>query len=116
MQKIYCFFSFLFLTLFMSSLSWAEEAPGGFFPKVIELGDVTISCEAYEKYHKDLFEAVDASKGAYTHALIQLNERFGTYHSARIITSTNIRSKNGLVLPISSHSRPFLLHIIRHGS
>src|SRR5690625_7932054 len=64
---------------------------------------MTINSEAYKKYHKDLFEAVDATKGAYTHALIQLNERFGTYHSARIITSTNIRSKNGLVLPISSH-------------
>lgn len=103
MQKNYLFLPLLFLTFFTNLHSWAEEAPGGFFPKVIELGDVTISCEAYEKYHKDLFEAVDATKGAYSHALIQLNDRFGTYHTGRIISSSNIQSKNGLVLPVFSY-------------
>lgn len=99
MRKLYFFSSFFFLFFFSGDVLQAGDFSIGTYPKIIELSDVTISCEAYEKYYRDLFEAAASSKGAYSHAVIELNEKFGTYQSGRIISNSQILSKNGLSLP-----------------
>lgn len=103
MQKIYFYFAFIFLFLVSPAPSFATAISGGTYPNTIELSDVTISCEAYEKYYRNLFEAAAASQGAYTATLLELNERFGTYSAGHIHSNNTILSKKGKPLPTHTH-------------
>lgn len=77
----------------------ADEVPWG--PKIIKLGDITISCEAYEKYYRDIVE--DAAKNNSPKwnaaAKSRLDEAFGTYKTAWIKSSTWIMDAYGKKLP-----------------
>ncbi len=93
------FFTTLSLIILLGSPLQAEEAPWG--PKIIKLGDVTISCEAYEKYYRDIVE--DAAKNNSPKwnaaAKSRLDEAFGTYKTGWIRNSTYIIDKYGKKLP-----------------
>lgn len=99
MQKIYSYSVLIFFVSTFSASFSAAETTGGTYPNTIKLSDVTISCEAYEKYYQNLFEAAAASQGAYSAAMLELNERFGTYSAGRIIFQNTILSKKGNPLP-----------------
>lgn len=88
--------------LFLAGLVYqgsAEEVPWG--PKVIKLGDITISCEAYEKYYRDIVE--DAAKNYSPKwnaaAKSRLDEAFGTYKTAWIKGPGWIEDMYGKKLP-----------------
>ena len=92
-------FGLIILFSLMAFTASAEEAPWG--PKIIKLEDITISCEAYEKYYRDIVE--DAAKNNSPKwnaaAKSRLDEAFGTYKTAWIKSSTWIMDKYGKKLP-----------------
>lgn len=92
-------FSTIILFCFLTKTALAADAPWG--PKIIKLGDVTISCEAYEKYYRDIVE--DAAKNNSPKwnaaAKSRLDEAFGTYKTAWIKSSTWIMDMYGKKLP-----------------
>lgn len=77
----------------------AGEAPWG--PKIIKLGDVTISCEAYEKNYRQIVEnaAKNNSPKWNAAAKLHLDAAFGTYKTAWIRNSDWIIDKYGKKLP-----------------
>src|SRR5690606_19251744 len=87
------------MTVLWPSKMLAEEATWG--PKIIKLGDISISCEAYEKYYRDIVE--DAAKNNSPKwnaaAKSRLDEAFGTYKTAWIKSSTWIMDAYGKKLP-----------------
>src|SRR5690606_18715118 len=83
----------------MAFTASADEAPWG--PKIIKLEDITISCEAYEKYYRDIVE--DAAKNNSPKwnaaAKSRLDEAFGTYKTAWIKSPEWIMDMYGKKLP-----------------
>ena len=92
-------FSTFLVIIFALQLEAEEAPPWG--PKIIKLGDITISCEAYEKYYRDIVEDAAKNNSAKWNAAAKsrLDEAFGTYKTAWIRNSTNIIDKYGKKLP-----------------
>ncbi|WP_236980065.1 T9SS type A sorting domain-containing protein [Membranihabitans maritimus] len=97
-RTLHSIFLFICLFLICVDVGAAEPAWG---PKYIKLSDVTISCDAYEKYYKDIVEnaAKNNSSDWNSYSFKKLDEAFGTYKTGWIKSNTWIMGEHGQKLP-----------------